>query len=875
MYRCLATLFCLLFISHSGFSQCITTYPYTQGFESPTGNWSSGGTGNDWAWGSPSKAFITTAGGGTKCWVTGGLNGSFYNNGERSYVVSPCFDFSAISNPVISMKIYWECEAVYDGTTFQSSIDNGVTWVNVGTDNEASNCMTQNWFNSNNIINLSTLANPKSGWAGSGLPTSGSCQGGNGSNGWVLAKHCLQNLAGQPSVKFRFAFGAGTTCNNFDGFAFDDITIENAPPNVANFSYTCTGSPLQYQFTNLSTPCPTVIAWNFGDPASGSNNGTGQVNPLHTFSAPGVYQVSLTVSGPCNNSSTIVKTISTLTANLTGTSPLCAGNPNGSITTLSGNTTGTATYVLLPSGTTNGTGVFSGLGGGTYTVTVSDAIGCTASSVTTLNNPSPMQWTNTTATQITCHGLQNGQITAQATGGTGLKTYTLSPGGFTNTNGQFSNLSALNYTVVVSDANGCSMSTTMQIQDPPALAILNAVYQSPLCHGAATGTIQVTMTGGTGVLQYTLQPTGNTNGSGSFSNLAPGNYTLTCSDANGCSLTYTAILSEPAELLLDSLKVKSPGCNPNNDGTLTIFAHGGTSPLSYSIGGSFGPNNFFANMTSNSYTVQVKDANACSRSSVVLLQSLNAPVWQIAEVNNISCAGRQDGSIHVLASGNVPIVTYALAPGNLVNSGGDFPSLSAGNYLITVTDANGCTNTTLLAVVEPDVLRINNTRYFTDSCGSLASGNLTIEASGGTGAYLYHLEPGNKTQNSPTFTHLLSGTYQVSVTDQNQCESSTRVDIPEQTCCDAVFIPNAFSPNGDGLNDEFMIKNNAGTELIAFMIANRWGEIVFSALNNFDSWNGHYKGEDAEAGYYYYFYKFKCLSSNKESIRKGDVLLIR
>lgn len=869
------TLLCLFALSKSSPAQCITTYPYTQGFETAAGNWTSGGTGNDWAWGSPSKAYITTAGGGTKCWVTGGLTGSFYNNGERSFVVSPCFDFSTLSNPVISMKVYWESEAIYDGTTFQSSIDNGLTWVNVGSDNEATNCMTQNWFNSSNILNLSTLANPKAGWAGSVLPTSGSCQGGNGSNGWVVAKHCLQNLAGQPSVKFRFAFGAGTTCNNFDGFAFDDITIENAASNVANFSYNCTGGSLQYQFNNLSTPCPATIVWNFGDPATGSNNGTGQLNPTHTFSAPGVYQVTLTVSGPCNGSSTIVKTVSTLTASLNSVSPLCAGSPNGSITTTSNNTSGSPTYTLLPIGTSNNNGLFTGLSGGMYTVTVADAIGCSVSSVATLSSPVALQWTTTTAIPISCHGLQDGKISTQAGGGTGVKTYTLLPGPVTNNTGLFTNLAASNYTVIVSDANGCTLSTTMLIQEPAAITLLNASTQSPLCHALATGSIQVSLSGGTGLLQYTLQPGGNINSSGTFMNLAPGNYTLNCTDVNGCSYTYLATLTEPPALILDSLITKAPGCNPNNDGTLGIYAHGGSGALSYSIGGGFGANHLFSNMTSITYTIIVKDANACTLSSVLIMQSEHAPVWQETEVDHITCSGRQDGRIHVLAGSNSSIVAYALSPGNLVQNPGDFSGLSAGNYLITVSDANGCTNTTQLTVEAPEALKIVNTWFQTDSCGTGASGSLTIEASGGTGAFLYHLEPGNKTQSSATFTRLLSGTYQVSVTDQNECASSIRVDIPAPTCCDGIFLPNAFSPNGDGLNDEFNAKNSAGTELIAFMIANRWGEIVFSSVSHFDGWNGHYKGEDAEVGYYYYIYKYKCLSSMKEHIRKGDVLLIR
>src|SRR6185369_4994936 len=113
---------------------------------------------------------------------------------------------------------------------------------NVGMVNEPTDCFTQNWFNYSNIINLSGLASPASGWCGTLQPTSGSCQGGNGSGGWVTARHCLLTLAFQPQVIFRFTFGAGTTCNDYDGFAFDNITIQDVMPPVADFSFSCTSS---------------------------------------------------------------------------------------------------------------------------------------------------------------------------------------------------------------------------------------------------------------------------------------------------------------------------------------------------------------------------------------------------------------------------------------------------------------------------------------------------------------------------------------------------------------------------------------------------------------------------------------------------------
>src|SRR5215212_8361506 len=148
----------ILFYSLSH-AQCIATFPYTEDFEADNGGWTSGGTLNDWAWGSPSKAVITQAASGSNCWITGGLNGSFYNLGERSYVQSPCFDFTNLKRPYISFNIFWESEKTYDGTNFQYSLDGGANWTNVGSINDAPNCFDQNWYNSPNIVNLSGLTN--------------------------------------------------------------------------------------------------------------------------------------------------------------------------------------------------------------------------------------------------------------------------------------------------------------------------------------------------------------------------------------------------------------------------------------------------------------------------------------------------------------------------------------------------------------------------------------------------------------------------------------------------------------------------------------------------------------------------------------------
>ncbi|MEN9332734.1 MAG: hypothetical protein RLZZ94_1824, partial [Bacteroidota bacterium] len=110
----LMTILIMTFISDS-FGQCITTFPYNQDFENSDGGWTVGGTNSDWAWGAPVKSTINAASSGAKCWISGNLSGSSYNGGEKSYVESPCFDFTSMANPIIKFSIFWDTERQYDG----------------------------------------------------------------------------------------------------------------------------------------------------------------------------------------------------------------------------------------------------------------------------------------------------------------------------------------------------------------------------------------------------------------------------------------------------------------------------------------------------------------------------------------------------------------------------------------------------------------------------------------------------------------------------------------------------------------------------------------------------------------------------------------
>lgn len=859
-------------------SQCgtiINTFPYNENFESSNGGWINGGVNDDWAWGIPSKAYITSAASGLRCWVTGGLTGSTYNFAERSYVVSPCFDFTTVLNPHVKVKVYWESENVYDGATFQYTTNNGVTWNNVGSNSDPINCLNQNWFNQSNINALTTLANPKSGWAGTVLPSSGSCNGGGGSLGWVLAQHCMPYLAGQSNVQFRFAFGAGTLCNDYDGFAFDEITIGEAPANSANFSFACTSNSLEYQFTNSSTLCPDSYSWNFGDPSSGVNNTSSSMSPTHTFSSAGTYNVSLTVSGPCNVPSTIIKTVTTLASTVSLTNPTCSGTSNGAINVIGSNGSGVITYGLQPSGITNTSGTFNGLSGSNYTVTVSDAAGCSITTNANLLTPNLVVISSILPTNITCFGLQNGSLQASANGGTGSINYTILPSGSVNSSGLFQNLSNANYTVVATDANGCSVSSSITITMPQTISFSSILNSNVSCNGQNDGQIQIAASGGTGNLNFNLMPGNITNTTGIFTGLGANTYSVTVSDANGCTLMTQVTINEPALLQIVSINITEPQCSPNNSGAISINASGGNGTLEYSIGGAFSTSNSFNSMTSSTYTVVVKDASNCSASSTVILQNPEAPQIVGVNISPIRCYGEKSDKVQIVATSTNSINLYELSPGAFSNSSGVFLNIAAGNYTVTVIDSKQCSATSIFSVTEPDQLIFSSVEYTNDSCGFQFTGTFNCNVVGGTPSYQYVLLPGNIQSSNGILSVPGFGNFTITVADQNGCESSQNVFVAEKTCCEGVFVPNAFSPNFDGLNDELRIINTAGIVLKEFSIFNRWGNIVFTTTNTEFGWNGNYKGVMSEIGTYYYFLKYQCVSTKKEYLLKGDFLLLR
>lgn len=536
----------------AAFTQCgtvINSFPYYESFEASNGGWSTGGINSDWQWGAPNKPIINTAGGGTKSWVVGGLTNSFYSNGQNSWLQSPCFNFTSLVNPQLAFKIFWETEQRFDGASFQYSTDNGNNWSTLGTNNSAA-CTAENWFNTASITYLGGTR----GWSGTIKPTSGSCLGGNGKGEWVTAKHDLSILAGQPKVIFRFTFGAGTTCNAFDGFAIDEISISETPPGTAGFTYSCGNNNLIY-FTDASSLCAQNYSWNFGDVAS-TQNTSNDKNPFHIFSGPGMYEVSLTVNFPSQPPSTITRNITVLNASILSTNVECFGEDNGtaSVAVTGGNGIYTYSWNTTPAKTT---AVADQLAAGNYTVSVSAENACTRVITTTITQPSKINIAIQNQPEKCDDG--QGSLTSAVSGGAAPYSYTWSNGSNASS---IQNLSAGSYALRVSDNNGCGEDTT-------GIIVINELNNLALSLGNDT----LICPGETLLLNAGSFSSYQWQDNSSFPQFIvtnTGTYSVTVTDIDGCTAT------DAIHVTVDCSDIYFPsGFTPNGDRLNDEFGPGG------------------------------------------------------------------------------------------------------------------------------------------------------------------------------------------------------------------------------------------------------------------------------------------------------------
>ncbi|MEZ5068249.1 MAG: SprB repeat-containing protein [Bacteroidia bacterium] len=419
-------------------------------------------------------------------------------------------------------------------------------------------------------------------------------------------------------------------------------------------------------------------------------------------------------------------------------------------------------------------------------------------------------------------GVNNGSITINANGGTSPLQYSIDNGSSYQSGNSFSGLSPNTYQIIVQDANGCIATTSVNITEPTQVTITSTPTVDANCFGANNGSITINANGGTSPLQYSIDNGSSYQSGNSFSGLSPNTYQIIVQDANGCTATSSVSVTEPTQVVISSTSTVDANCFGANNGSITINANGGTSPLQYSIdnGSSYQPGNNFSGLSPNTYQIIVQDANGCTATASVNITEPTQVVISSTPTVDANCFGANNGSITINAGGGTGPLQYSIDNGNSYQSGNSFSGLSPNTYQIIVQDANGCTATASVNITEPTQVVISSTPTVDANCFGANNGSITINAGGGTSPLQYSIDNGSSYQSGNSFSGLSPNTYQIIVQDANGCTAIASVNITEPTQVVISSAPtvdaNCFGAN----NGSITINANGGTSPLQYSIDN-------------------------------------------------------
>lgn len=416
----------------------------------------------------------------------------------------------------------------------------------------------------------------------------------------------------------------------------------------------------------------------------GGNTATGNSPLTLTDLSPGVYDVDVTDSNGCeaDATTTVEQEISDLSIDQIITTDATCSNNDGEVTfeVNSGIPPYSATIgATVMNG--NSPFTFTGLSEGDYVADVTDSEGCTTSENFTIFDVDGPTIDNIIATDATC-GQADGSVTVEVSGGTTPYTYDMN--GQTQSSNTFTGLSAGGYSILITDANGCTNTGFVAISDTNSTSIDNITTVDATC-GNADGSVTVTVSGGQPPYQYSING-GTLQSSNTFTDLFAGNHTVFIQDVSGCPVATSFTINEINGPIISNVNITNENCE-NSDGAIEVFVNGGTPPYDFTLAGITSTTGVFTDLQAGAYVITVIDANGCQNSEAVTIISNSNPTIFISNISN-PC-GADDGFLAVSAMNGVSPFNYNVN-GTIFNNG-NLTNLSAGVYNIIVTDGVGCT----------------------------------------------------------------------------------------------------------------------------------------------------------------------------------------
>lgn len=448
---------------------------------------------------------------------------------------------------------------------------------------------------------------------------------------------------------------------------------------------------------------------------------------------------------------------------------------------------------------------------GNYHVVVRDNSGCMLDDgFYTITEPTEIVMSVVIDAHESCPGEADGQLTTFITGGTSPFTFEINGGSAQIDDGVYTDLTAGDYVITVTDASGCTDTTdTITISSPNAVILDTIITESISCNGELDGSILIHASGGENdSLAYSIDGVNYVSDS-LFENLAAGNYFVTVKDLdNGCiTATQTIQVIEPLELEINPQVINHVSCNGLQDGKIFANVTGGTAPYLYSIdgGSNYQIDSVFAGLSSGNYTLLAVDANGCTVTSSAI-NILNPPALSITAVlaEPMTCNGANDAIIQANGQGGTGVLEFSISDGT-TNSpwlpSTQFTNLAAGIYQVSVRDENGCIqNAPVITIQNPPVLTFTAQKTKDVSCFGLSDGQIVANASGGVGQKFFSKDGGTNWQANGVFSNLAIGTYDIQVRDANECIYDTLITIMQ---------PNPISITASVTNEDYLQQNGA------------------------------------------------------------------
>jgi gliding motility-associated-like protein len=425
-----------------------------------------------------------------------------------------------------------------------------------------------------------------------------------------------------------------------------------------------------------------------------------------------------------------------------------------------------------------------------------------------------------------------------------------------------------NVTLIVTTSAGCDAQLTKQVSVYPSVT-LSFSSTDASCAEASNGAVDLTVTTGTFPFDFEWSNGATTQ---NISNVLPGTYSVTVDDANGCSTTgsHTVGMGQPATLSFITTDVR---CFGGSDGAVDMTVTGGTQPFSYDWNNS-GQTEDITNIPAGTYEVTVSDVNNCSSTGNAMVGEPATGISIIDfEIIDVNCNGGNDGSIRVTASGGPEPYDYQWS-----NNGSSpfIEQLSQSSYSVTITDADGCSITGSYSVNEPPELILTvSPRDTAINFGEPLQLSSTLSPYDPNAVYSWSPSQELTCPDCPNPQVTGAGTFNYSITAINSagCTVEDNVTVTIALIKDP-YIPNAFSPNGDGINETFNVYT-FGARQYRLSVFDRWGGEVFTSRNIDLGWDGNQNGKELAPGVYVYDVYLQYIDNSRPVRKRGSVTLLR